>query len=503
LLFAVLAAGCTSYRIIRHRYPDARNTALFPVRTIHKAAAPFVFARAATPRTDLDTVSVRMPDARMVPFREYLESHSILAFLVIRNDTILYENYRAGHTADRLHITFSVSKSILSALIGIALGEGAIRSLDDPVTAYLPELRGKPAFEGVTVRHLIDMKSGLRFTETGNGLISDFRSDDARIYYAADLRKYLANSRRELPPGTQWDYKDSDAELLGWVLSAATKQTVSAYAEQKLWKKIGAEHDATWSLDHADGQERVSSGFNATARDLARFGRLYLNGGSWNGEQVVPAEWAARSAAVDPSRAEPEVVTWWKMQHTLYWWHAIHPKSGDFFADGSNGQRIYVDPATRTVIVQLANDSNQDFPFRKIVGYLNGTPWQYPRSIPALVSRAATTFGADSVRPVFTRLMREQAAAPERYVISEIAMNTVGGLLLKEPKTLAAAVVVFTIVTETYPRSARGYVGLSDARMAAGDRSGAVAALSKARELAPADPEVISRAKALGIDGSR
>src|SRR5207244_1274720 len=98
----------------------------------------------------------------------------------------------------------------------------------------------------------------------------------------------------------------------------------------------GTEHDASWSLDHRGGQEKVSSGFNAVARDFARFGRLYLNGGRWGSEQVVPATWVAQSVAVDPSRTDPEVSTWWQMQHAMYWWHAIQAPSGDFFADGSN-----------------------------------------------------------------------------------------------------------------------------------------------------------------------
>src|SRR5262249_55807651 len=152
-----------------------------------KADAPFVFARVASPRTDIETVTVRREDGRRTTFRQYMDEHAILAFLVVRNDTILYETYRGGLTDATLHNAFSVSKSLLSALVGIAIEDHAITSLDDPITNYVAELRDRPAFAGVTVRHLIGMRSGLRFTTVGHGLWSDFRSDEAHAYYTTNL----------------------------------------------------------------------------------------------------------------------------------------------------------------------------------------------------------------------------------------------------------------------------------------------------------------------------
>jgi CubicO group peptidase (beta-lactamase class C family) len=476
--------GCTTYRIIRYREPDARNQGMFPTRIVRKADAPFRFARAATLRADLDTITVRAPDGKRVAFQRYLTDYAVLAFVVIRNDSIIYETYRDGFTPSTVHSSFSMAKSVVSALVGIAVGEGAIKSLDQPVTDYLADLRDKPAYAGVTIRNLLEMKSGLRYTKTGNGWWSDFRSDEAHIYYSSNLRNSLRGAQRELPPGTKWVYKDTDAILLGLVLANATGKTVAAYTEEKLWRRIGAEHDASWSLDHRDGNENVASGFNATAEDFARFGRLFLNGGSWNGTQVVPAAWVSGSTLVDSSRSEPEVSTWWKMQHTLYWWHAIQAPSGDFFADGSHGQRIYVDPSSRTIIVQLANESRQDFPFRRIVAYLNDKSWEYPRLIPGLLNQAATNFAADSIRPMFRRFMDEKAQHPERYSITENAMNTVGGLLLKQDRTVPAAVEVYKIITEQYPRSARGFIGLADAYTRAGNLDAAAAARNQAAALA-------------------
>jgi CubicO group peptidase (beta-lactamase class C family) len=490
--------GCTTYRIVRYRQPDALNQSMFPSRVVRKADRPFTFTRAAVPRTDIETLTVRAADATRMSFRQYIDKHSVLAFVVIRDDTILYETYRRPLTDSTIHNSFSVAKSVLSALVGIAVGDGKLR-VDDLVTKHIPELASRPAFEGVTVRHLLEMKSGLRFTTTGGGPWSDFRSDEARVYYTTDMKGTIRDAKRVMPPGSTWVYKDIDAELLGWVLARAVGMTVAEYTETKLWRRIGTERDAKWHLDNAKGLEKTSGGFNATARDYARFGRLFLNDGVFEGEQIVPRDWVARSVAVDSSRTEPEVSTWWQMQHTLYWWHPIQPPHGDFFADGSEGQRIYVDRATRTIIVQLANDSRQDFPFRRIASYLAGNRWEYPRLIPGLILQAGRRFGLDSVRPVFTRLMAQRRAAPEGFVITESGMNTAGSLLADDPKTRAAGIEVLRLVTETYPSSAGGFVRLSDAYKKSGDAEGAVAAIRRAAELAPSDADVLARLKALGL----
>ena len=497
LMMMIGAAGaCTSYRIIRYREPDALNQTMFPSRPVRKADSPWHFARATTLRTDLDTVTVRAPDASRLSFAKYMADYKVLAFVVVRNDTIIYETYRGGLSDSTIHNSFSVAKSVLSALVGIAVGEGKIRSLDDAVTDYIPELRTRPAFQGVTVRHLLEMKSGLRFTEAEGGLLASFRSDEAKIYYTTNLESQISDTPRERAPGSTWVYKDTDAELLGWVLRRATGQTVAAYTEEKLWRRIGTEHDASWSLDDDGGREKVSSGFNAVARDFARFGRLYLKGGMWEGEQVVPADWVAQSAAVDTTRT-PEISNWWQMQHTMYWWHPLQAPARELYADGSHGQRIYVDPATRTVIVQLANDSRQDFPFRKVVAYLNGTPFEYPRSIPALVRQAAASFGVDSVRPVFERLIAARRLTPERFVITERGMLTVGTLLTDSARTRAAGITALELAAEHYPRSVEMLVRLSDAYLASGDRVKAAEAIRRAAAVAPDDPAVKQRAAKL------
>ena len=174
---AVAAQGCTTYRILRYREPDARNQSVFPHRTVHKASAPFEFARASVLRNDLDTIKVRSPDGGQITWRQYMEDYAVLGFLVVRNDTIIYERYRDGLTAETVHSSFSVAKSVLSALLGAALADGTIKSLDQRVVELVPEVRKNPALEQVTLRNLFEMKSGLRYTEAEGSFLEVDVSD--------------------------------------------------------------------------------------------------------------------------------------------------------------------------------------------------------------------------------------------------------------------------------------------------------------------------------------
>ncbi len=208
----------------------------------------------------------------------------------------------------------------------------------------------------------------------------DLRSDDAALYYTRNLNGHLAGMRRVESPGTSWEYKDSDTQLLAWVLTRATGLPLAEQFERRVWRRIGAEFDASWSLDRAGGAEKAATGVNATARDYARFARLYLHGGMWDGVPVVPGEWVHRSTTLNTARPRPEVGTWWQMQHRTLWWIPMRdwPAERDFFADGAKGQRLYVHRPSNTIIVQVADSDMQDFPFRRITHYLLGEPYEYP-----------------------------------------------------------------------------------------------------------------------------
>jgi CubicO group peptidase (beta-lactamase class C family) len=408
--------------------------------------------------------------------------------VIIRDDTILYERYAHGYGPGTTSCSFSVAKSVTSALLGIALEKGSIRSLDDLATAYLPELAGNPAYMGVTLRHLLGMQSGIAYSRTNGKLWHDLRSDDARFFYTTNRQRALQHQRREDPPGARWAYKDSDTELLGWILARATGKTIAQQLEDGIWRPMGAEHDASWSLDHQRGLESVSSGLNATARDLARFGRLYLDGGASRGTQLVPRDWVAASTHRDTSRREPEVVTWWQMQHQHYWWIPLQNWDGerDFFADGSRGQRIYVHPPSRLVIVQLANDSDQEFPFRKLVHAWMRQPFRYPVSIPSrLLATARAGASADSVRRLHRRLTAEAESRPADFVLSEAGLISVGTMLAGEPAHRAVGLAVLELAVERSPGSYRAREALAAGYETSGMPSRAVAEYREAARLEP------------------
>ena len=269
-----------------------------PNRTVQASPEPFFFRHGTA--EDEDRVRTLLQSILKIDdLDSFLADAGTQAFIVIQNDAILYERYFNGAKMDTIVTSFSVAKSFTSALVGIALAEGSIESVDDPVTKYIPELADRDSrFSNITLRHLLMMSSGLRFTESEHLLY--FR-DDALTYYYPELRDLaLENTRIIEPPGRHFLYNDYNPQLLGLVLERTTGQNVSYYLQEKLWQPIGMEFDGSWSLDSKQsGFELMQAGINARAIDFAKFGRLYLKNGSWNGSQVVPAEWVAESTQED------------------------------------------------------------------------------------------------------------------------------------------------------------------------------------------------------------
>lgn len=494
---ACLTQGCTTMRIVRHRDPSAdRPRQIFAQRVVHRAERPTPWVVASPQHVNFDTVRVRDVDLQMRPLAEYLQRRSVRAFVVIKDDTILYERYFDGYGPTTLSSSFSVAKSMTSALLGLAIEKGSIRSLDDLATAYVPDLARNPAYAGVTLRHLLGMQSGMAYTRTTGRALHDLRSDDARFFYTNDREAALAKQRREDPPGTRWAYKDSDTEALALVLARATGRTIAQQFEEGIWRPMGAEHDASWDLDHRGGLESASSGLNATARDLARFGRLYLDGGAARGVQLLPRDWVAASTTRDPSRTEPEVVTWWQMQHQHYWWIPLHnwEAERDFFADGSRGQRIYVHPPSRLVVVQLANDSDQEFPFRKIVHAWMNQPFRYPVSIPSrLLNAGRTQAGADSARRLYRKLVDQAAACPANFVITEAGMISVGRTLLGEEGHSTVGLAVLELAVERAPGSYQAREALAAGYEKLGQAERAMSEYREAFKLSPQRAKIAAR----------
>jgi len=281
-------------------------------------------------------------------FDGFLRRTGTHAFLVVQNHMLMYERYFAGSGRKMLHTTWSVAKSVVSTLVGIAVEEGRIGAVDDPVTEYVPELAMRdPRFERITLRHLMTMSSGLRYWETD--LPWPF-ADDTYTYYGADLRRIaLEKSEIERPPGEEFHYNNYNPLLLGLVLERATGTSVSEYASAKLWQPLGAERDATWSLDSEGSRfEKMESGFNATAADFARFGLMFLHGGEWAGTRIVSDDWVREATALDTTTDPAD-------GYQYFWWVEVE-RPGRFYALGNFGQYIYVAPDTGTVIVRTGSD---------------------------------------------------------------------------------------------------------------------------------------------------
>jgi CubicO group peptidase (beta-lactamase class C family) len=330
----------------------------FPSRPIPNGAT--VSRLAPAPKTILsyfETVTFNRRGEEMTqPLEAFLASTGTTAFLALKDDQLLFEGYYNGADRTSTQTSFSVAKSVGSALIGAALADGFIGGLDDPITRYLPELAGRPGLDQITIRHLLTMTSGLHYNGTGSG--GGPFGHDARAYYDPDLRALALRIQADVPPGSRWQYDNFHPLLLGLILERATKRSVSDYLSEKLWRPLGMEAPASWSLDSRhDGFEKMESGLNARAVDFARFGLLYLRGGSWDGRQVLPRDWIEASTRHDPEvtgpASSPRGQEWARSLDYGYMWWIDPAVPVRLFAVGNFGQYVYVAPDRGAVLVRF------------------------------------------------------------------------------------------------------------------------------------------------------
>ena len=335
-------------------------TSKFAARAIANAGPPLQLgAAAAPPPTFAEIAYLRISDRseHTAATADLLARSQTRALVALKDRRIVYESYGPGVGRDSMASSFSIAKSALSALIGVAIGEGAIGGLDDPMIRYLPELAARPGAERVRIRHLLSMTSGLRYR--GGGMGGGPFGDDARAYYAPDLRRLaLKKAWPEVEPGSRWQYNNFNPMLLGLILERAVGQSVSTYLSERLWKAIGAEAPASWSLDsRRSGFEKMESGLNARAVDFLNFGLLFLEGGARDGRQIVPRAWVEASTRHDPVVAGPSTSPpgqeWARMRDYGYlWW--LDPKApGRYFGMGNLGQVLYVAPDRNAVLARF------------------------------------------------------------------------------------------------------------------------------------------------------
>lgn len=352
------------YRVLVWRDSDVDDYRYnFPQRRLTAASKPSPFEEAVD-MNHVATVFEAQPE--IDDLESYLANSETLAFIVIQDGAVVYENYFNGTQRDTLVTSFSVAKSFTSALIGIAIDEGYIHSLDDPITDYLPELLARqPRFGDITVRHLLLMASGLDYKENRAFL---FNGDDPLTTYYPDQRQLaLENINIIDAPGVYFQYNKYHPQLLGMIIERATGVSVTEYMQRTLWEPLGMEFDGGWSLDSTQsGFEKMEAGLNGRAIDFAKFGQLFLDNGSWEGVQVIPSTWVAESTQMDPALHNESyyptnfgqvIYDSGKGYYQYMWYGRFHDDgSYDFFAEGDRGQLIYMSPGKNLVIVRFGED---------------------------------------------------------------------------------------------------------------------------------------------------
>ncbi|MGI9343212.1 MAG: serine hydrolase domain-containing protein [Gammaproteobacteria bacterium] len=281
----------------------------------------------------------------------FLEDTWTTGLVVIRDDRIVFEDYYLGNAADSRTISWSLSKSFVSALIGIAIAEGRIANVAEPVTNYVEAL-SDTGFDGVPIRDVLQMSSGIRFDEDYGAFFSDINVVGRSVAFGGSLDEIVTRFPREHEPGTRNHYASINTQVLAMVLREATGTTVTEYLETRLWQPLGAKSDASWIVDGV-GVEMAFGGMNAVLRDYARLGVLYLNQGRWNGRQILPAGWVRASVSPGGPHLQPgsNAASDSVMGYGYQWWIPEGP-DGDFLAIGIHNQFIYVNPQYGVVIAK-------------------------------------------------------------------------------------------------------------------------------------------------------
>jgi len=326
----------------------------FAFKTVEKAPEPHIFPR----KSNIELPKSFSYGDQTFNTMDFLDSSYTQGFLVLQNDTVIYENYWRGQKEDTRHISWSMAKSVISALLGIAQEEGHMGSVDKNVEEYLPELIGS-GYEGVKVKDVLQMSSGVKFDED----YADPKSDINRWFKAFALGEsqdeFAETMVNERPAGTYNHYVSINTHVLGMILVRTTGKSIAKYFKEKLWDPIGAEHNAYWLKDET-GMEMALGGLNATLRDYAKVGRLFLHRGNWYGNQLVPASWVTESTTMDAEHLLPQSKN---SAHPNtgygYQWWIPDGDDGEFWARGVFNQYIYINPTTNTVIVK--NSANQNF----------------------------------------------------------------------------------------------------------------------------------------------
>jgi CubicO group peptidase (beta-lactamase class C family) len=331
--FALVTGKTYLFKAVFYNFANIDDYKVFANRTV-KTGMPQAWAVSASYNKGT------CPDSTL----QLLESLGTVGLLVVKNDSLLYERYWEGYSDSSRSGSFSMAKSIVSLLIGAAIKEGKIQSVNDAVGKYLPEFASGDKAK-VRIVDLLTMSSGTDWYESyANPL-----SITTEAYYGSDIYTTATKVKMKDAPGTLHYYKSGDTQLLGLILEKATGSTLSDYASQKLWQPLGAEHPALWSTDTENGHEKAYCCFNSNTRDFARIGKLMLDSGKWKGTTIIDsAYYAASIKACGIKDTKGNACDYYGYQ---WWIDPLHPEI--FYARGILGQYIIIIPSKKTIIVRL------------------------------------------------------------------------------------------------------------------------------------------------------
>jgi CubicO group peptidase (beta-lactamase class C family) len=316
----------------------------FPSRPLPAAATPYYFVEAPQQIDLANATGTFDPD-------QFFASNETTAILVIQHGKLVFERYYNGADRSTSLTCFSVTKSWISAMVGAAIASGYIKSLDDPITAYIPELAQKdPRFATMTLRHLVSMRSGLAWDTSG------MYNDDAVVWNTPTLRdEVLSRVRIADTPGTVYFYNNFNPMLIGMVLERTTGGTVTQWLDKTLWEPLGAQYPGSMLIDSvAGGFEKCESGLTGCPIDVVKLGVLYLNGGKWNGTQLIPTQWVSETTDLTTaSQSEFDGVF-----YAMGWWTRVIDGLKVYYAWGDHGEYVMVVPSLDVVVARFGRQFN-------------------------------------------------------------------------------------------------------------------------------------------------
>jgi CubicO group peptidase (beta-lactamase class C family) len=326
---------------------------LFPSHVIHRGGDPV----SELPRAERSLEVSYWFGGKQHTLDDFLGRTRATGFLVLKDGKVVSERYFGGADKNSKFTSWSVGKSFTATLVGLAIADGKITGVDSAVTDYVPELKGS-GYDGVPIKYILEMSSGIKFTEVYGSAESDIMIMWRRtmVEESERLDHYAASLTRLEPPGSRFEYRSVDTQVLGELVKKVTGETLADNLSKRIWQPLGMESDATWLTDRpgADGMEAAFCCINATLRDYARFGLLFLNKGNWNGKQIVPAAWVEPATTPqDPQVRFGKIIKGSPNGYGYQWW-LLPGDAHAFSAEGVFFQFIYVDPSNNLVIAKTS-----------------------------------------------------------------------------------------------------------------------------------------------------